>query len=68
MLAFHERKAARELELTHGVIINLLHDHTLVAKRWRDDTVLAEADTVIELGVVLRSLHIYEDTEVETST
>jgi len=61
MLAFHERKLVREMELRHGVIINVQLDHTLVAKHWKDDAVVAEADTVFELGVVLRSLHVYPE-------
>lgn len=57
-----EREKARALEMTHGVIVRVdEREGGLQALDWRDDTVLADAETVYELERVLVSLHIYAD-------
>jgi hypothetical protein len=59
-----EREFAHKLEMTHGVIIRVDPlEGGLQACHWRDDTVLADADTVYELEKVLKSLHIYADAD-----
>lgn len=53
--------------MTHGVVVSLDDEGGLLARHWRDDTVLADADDVFELETVLKSLHIYISTDVEPS-
>ena len=57
-----EREKARALEMTHGVIVRVDdREGGVQALHWRDDTVLADAETVYELERILVSLHIYAD-------
>lgn len=58
MLSFNERKLVRDLELKHGVIISA-GDGGLVARHWKTDDVIVEADDLRELEIVLRSMHVY---------
>lgn len=58
MLSFNERKLVRDLELKHGVIISASGDG-LVARHWKTDDVIVEADDLRELEIVLRSMHVY---------
>ena len=61
MLSFKERKFIRELELTHGVIISASLDMGLVARRWKTDEIVTEADNAQEMAIVLRSMIVYPD-------
>lgn len=60
MLSFNERKIVRDLELRHGVIIQAGNEG-IVAKHWKSDEVIVEADDLHELEVVLRSTHVYPE-------
>ena len=63
MLSYNDRKIVRELELTHGVIINPVKEGGLTARRWRTDELVAETDSTKEMGVVLRSMMVYPEAD-----
>ncbi len=51
------------MEMTHGVVISKDDEGRLLARHWQTDDVLADADDVPELETVLKSLHIYIDSD-----
>lgn len=65
MLSFKDRRRVQELQLRHGVIINVTSDGTFVASQWKNgcDVQVADADSIGELETILRASYVFPDDE-----
>jgi len=54
-----ERQHVQELELRHGVLIRREHDGAFSARHWEDDSPVADADSLRELGIILTAAFVF---------